>query len=116
MSAGKTVPALFVQLGAVENVQNLERFRSLRVIFVGRSEKNRSIAIDYIARGDGQLPAVLAVHKRQIHKGTAVERLLLVGDAIDQTKLTRDIVVCIHQHGKDELVLVAHEKGLLLGL
>src|SRR5208282_2991210 len=101
---------------ALDHRQNLQRLRSLGVVFVGSSEQDTAIAIKNKRRRNRQLPTRVAVHEGQIDEGASVKPLLFVGDAIHQSELACQLVARIDQQRKGKLVLVTHEEGLLLRL
>src|ERR1700729_3308900 len=94
----------------LKEVDDVLGLGTLRVVLVRRSVEQVTIAVDDVGRGNRQLPTLVAIHKRQVHEGTLIDRVLLVGAAGSSAELPRQVVAGIGEQRKAQLVLVAHEE------
>ena len=100
----------------LKEVDDVLGLGTLRAVLVRGSVEHVTIAVDDVGRGNRQLPALVAIHKRQVDEGTLIDRLLFVGDAVSLAELPRHFVSGIGEQRKAQFVLVAHEERLLHGL
>src|SRR5580692_11110382 len=81
-------------------LKNLFGFRAFFVIWVDRGEKNSVVAVDHVHRRNWQFPAFVSIDERQIDEGPAVDRLLVVGNAVFQAILAGNLIAGIAEQRK----------------
>src|SRR5713101_7199990 len=77
--------------------KDVRGFRALGVILAGRGIEHSAVAVENEGGGDGQFPTIVPIRERQVDKGSAIDRLLLVWHAVDEAKLPGDLVSGIAQ-------------------
>jgi len=68
------------------------------------------------SRWNWQFPTFITIDEWQVDKSALVDSLLIVGNSVDEAELARDLIACIAEKRKAQLVLIVHEERLLHGL